>query len=250
MQTFCKFFIAYFSFLSFLAQSVCSLTNHVPISPCSSMIHPTYQSMVVITASVSELLTSNLTYTFLRTSNVTGTPRTISISSTSTITNSTSMTIYSNNSVEPTTASKISLLRTDVVTESLGTVLVSHTDTIITSTSISYFSNTGIQPTATVTYVSTAGVLSTVGGIRVSVNCGLPETKRTTPLMAGTPSVTSSSISTSDKTNISVAPSQSLTESVASSIIKGTTFNLTDEIVLVCLGSFKTLMSVPTDSNI
>lgn len=215
------------------------------------MIHPTYQSMVDITASVSELLTSNLTDTFLRTSNVTGTPRTISISSTSTITNSTSMTIYSNNSVEPTTASKISLLRTDVVTESLETVLVSHTD-IITSTSISYFSNTGIQPTATVTssYVSTAGVLSTVGGIRVSVNCGLPETKRTTPLMAGTPSVTSSSISTSGKTNISVAPSQSLTESVASSIIKGTTFNLTDEIVLVCLGSFKTLMSVPTDSNI
>ena len=215
-----------------------------------------------------------------------------SVSGNTTITKSATVSLYSSNVLEQTTASKMAIFSKDTASKSLETLSVS--DVNVTITSASYPNSSRIRsypkPTPTSTTAWNIEVSSAVNGIVTSEHYGVTQVQRTTEKTAGhsTPSFlvktisygrlistsrishlstkvlarssetviqtdkiirskltyfsnivvkattkqapgppfTSNHVFSSQDTNSSVKPSRPVTESVKSSIIKGTTSRL------------------------
>ena len=158
------------------------------VSSCPSVVPTTQKSMVVVSLAVSELFSSTLNYTLsTRTRNVTSVSGKNSVSGNTTITRSATVSLYSSNVLEQTTASKIAIFSKDAASTLLETLSVSDVNVTITSASSSNSSRIRSfpKPTPTSTTAWNIELSSTVNGIVASEHYGVTQVQRTTEKTAG-----------------------------------------------------------------
>ncbi|XP_022801932.1 uncharacterized protein LOC111339520 [Stylophora pistillata] len=158
--------------------AVCQQRNNVTVSPCPSVVPISYNSMIVISVTVSELLSSTLNDSLLtRTRNVTSASRMTSISANTKITSLATISLNTSDVIEQTTISTISLLSKDTVAKSMETRSVSDVD--VTITSASYHDSSSIsfyrKPTPTSTNAGSIEMSSTANGLVMSEHFGITQ---------------------------------------------------------------------------
>ena len=156
------------------------------VSSCPSVVPTTHKSMVVVSLAVSELFSSTLNYTLsTRTRNVTSVSGKNSVSGNTTITRSATVSLYSSDVLEQTTASKIAIFSKDAATTSLETLSVSDVNVTSASSSNSSRIRSFPKPTPTSTTAWNIELSSTVNGIVASEHYGVTQVQRTTEKTAG-----------------------------------------------------------------